>query len=95
MMEFSGPAARHRTVAVKVGEGWHLSGVKRFVPWAHVADVVLGIYPFDGGMGLHVIKGDEVLRHIANTDAVGDFTHTAIAVHNREQAVFLQAALAA
>jgi hypothetical protein len=46
-------------------------------------------------MGLHVIKGDEVLRHIANTDAVGDFTHTAIAVHNREQAVFLQAALAA
>lgn len=69
------------------------AGALRVVVTAH--DVVLGIYPSDGGMGLHVIKGDEVLRHIANTDAVGDFTHTAIAVHNREQAVFLQAALAA
>jgi hypothetical protein len=36
-----------------------------------------------------------VLRHIANINAVGDYTHTAIAVHNREQAVALQQALAA
>jgi alkylation response protein AidB-like acyl-CoA dehydrogenase len=26
---------------VREGSGWKLSGVKRFVPWAHVADVVL------------------------------------------------------
>jgi hypothetical protein len=70
------------------------AGALRVVVTAH--DVVLGIYPSENeGIGLHVIKGDEVLRHIANTDAAGDFTHTAIAVHNREQAVFLQQALAA
>ena len=27
--------------ATRAGDGWSLSGVKRFVPWAHVADVVL------------------------------------------------------
>ena len=27
--------------ATRAGDGWALSGVKRFVPWAHVADVVL------------------------------------------------------
>ena len=27
--------------ATKSGSGWILSGVKRFVPWAHVADVIL------------------------------------------------------
>jgi hypothetical protein len=68
------------------------AGALRVVVTAH--DVVLGIYPSDGGMGLHVIKGEEVLRQISNTNAVGDYTHTAIAVHNLEQAVFLQAALA-
>ena len=69
------------------------AGALRVVVTAH--DVVLGIYPSEDGMGLHVIKGEEVLRHIVNTNAVGDYTHTAIAVHNREQALFLQAALAA
>jgi hypothetical protein len=59
-------------------------------------DVVLGIYPSaDEGMGLHIIKGEELLRQMANTNTVGDYTHTAIAVHNREQAVALQQALAA
>jgi alkylation response protein AidB-like acyl-CoA dehydrogenase len=29
------------TMAEKTGSGWTLSGLKRFVPWAHVADVVL------------------------------------------------------
>jgi len=29
------------TTATKTGAGWSLSGVKRFVPWAHVADVAL------------------------------------------------------
>lgn len=69
------------------------AGALRVVVTAH--DVVLGIYPSEGGMGMHVIKGEEVLRQISNTHSVGDYTHTAIAVQNREQAVFLQAALAA
>lgn len=69
------------------------AGALRVVVTAH--DVVLGIYPSDSGMGLHVIKGAELLREIANSNATGDYTHTAIAVHNREQAVFLQEALAA
>ncbi|HYB42143.1 MAG TPA: acyl-CoA dehydrogenase family protein [Candidatus Methylomirabilis sp.] len=30
-----------RTAASRSGSGWVLSGVKRFVPWAHVADAVL------------------------------------------------------
>jgi hypothetical protein len=59
-------------------------------------DVVLGIFPSPTEeMGLHVIKGAELLRQIARNDATGDYTHTAIAVHNREQAIALQQALAA
>ena len=58
-------------------------------------DVVLGIFPSnDQGVGLHVIKGDELLRQIANSNEVGDYTHTAIAVQNREQAVTLKALVA-
>ena len=54
-------------------------------------DVVLGIFPSAAeGIGLHVIKGEELLRQIASSNSVGDYTHTAIAVHNREQAVALQ-----
>ena len=34
------PASTTAT-ATKAGDGWRLSGLKRFVPWAHVADVVL------------------------------------------------------
>ena len=30
-----------RTRADRTGQGWTLSGEKRFVPWAHVADVIL------------------------------------------------------
>jgi len=58
-------------------------------------DVVLGIFPSAEGVGLHVIKGEELLRQIASSNSAGDYTHTAIAVHNREQAVALQQALAA
>jgi hypothetical protein len=59
-------------------------------------DVVLGIFPSASeGMGLHVIKGEELLRQIAHSNATGDYTHTAIAVHNREQAIALKRALAA
>jgi hypothetical protein len=58
-------------------------------------DVVLGIYPsVDQGVGLHVIKGDELLRQIANSNEVGDYTHTAIAVQNIEQAMTLKALVA-
>lgn len=58
-------------------------------------DVVLGIFPsHDQGVGLHVIKGDELLRQIANSNEVGDYTHTAIAVQNLEQAVTLKALVA-
>lgn len=54
-------------------------------------DVVLGIYPSaEEGVGLHVIKGDELLRQIANSNEAGDYTHTAIAVHNLEQAMVLR-----
>ena len=59
-------------------------------------DVVLGIFPSAAeGIGLHVIKGEELLRQIASSNWVGDYTHTAIAVHNREQAVALQQVLTA
>ena len=58
-------------------------------------DVVLGIFPSqDQGVGMHVIKGDELLRHIVNSNEAGDYTHTAIAVHNLEQAVTLKALVA-
>jgi hypothetical protein len=51
--------------------------------------------------GLHwhwrsgVIKGEELLRQIASAKWTGDYTRTAIAVHNREQAIVLQHATAA
>jgi hypothetical protein len=57
-------------------------------------DVVLGIYPSAEGMGLHVIKGDELLRQIANSNEVGEYTRAAIAVQDREQAETLQALVA-
>jgi len=58
-------------------------------------DVVLGIFPSpEDGVGLHVIKGNELLRAIANSNEDGDYSHTAIAVHNREQAVTIQTLVA-
>ena len=58
-------------------------------------DVVLGIFPSsDQGIGLHVIKGNDLLRQIANSNEAGDYTHTAIAVQNLQQAVTLQALVA-
>ena len=57
-------------------------------------DVVLGIFPSTQGIGLHVIKGDDLLRQIANSNLAGDYTHAAIAVQNLEQAVTLQALVA-
>jgi hypothetical protein len=57
-------------------------------------DVVLGIYPSAEGVGLHVIKGDELLRQIANSNEVGEYSRAAIAVQDREQAETLQALVA-
>jgi hypothetical protein len=54
-----------------------------------VHDVVFGIFPATEGLGLHVIKGDAILRQVAN-DPKRDCSHTAIALHTREQAVTLQ-----
>jgi alkylation response protein AidB-like acyl-CoA dehydrogenase len=49
------PAAT-ATVAERAGDGWSLAGVKRFVPWAHVADVVL--VPARGPEGLSLFLVD-------------------------------------
>lgn len=65
-------------------EVWALKAVVQ----AH--DVVLGIFPATGGLGLHVIKGDAILQQIADSGTQIDYSHTAIAIHTREQAVTLQ-----
>jgi len=57
-------------------------------------DVVLGIFPSGEGMGLHVVKGSSVLDRLATLQSNALYTHTAIAVQNREQAVELQALVA-
>ncbi|QPF84732.1 hypothetical protein IC762_34970 [Bradyrhizobium genosp. L] len=58
-------------------------------------DVVLGIFPAQGGPDLHVIKGSEILNYIARSQTDADYSHTAIAFQSRDQAVALQQALAA
>jgi hypothetical protein len=65
-------------------EVWALKAVVQ----AH--DVVLGIFPATDGLGLHVIKGDTILQQIADHGTQIDYSHTAIALHTREQAVALQ-----
>lgn len=65
-------------------EVWALRAVVR----AH--DVVLGIFPASEGLGLHVIKGDAILQQIAHSGTQVDYSHTAIALQTREQAVTLQ-----
>ena len=57
-------------------------------------DVVLGIFPSNEGMGLHVVKGSSVLDRLATLQSKALYTHTAIAVQNREQAVELQTLVA-
>jgi hypothetical protein len=56
----------------------------------HAHDVVLGIYPASEGLGLHVIKGDAILKEIADSGVQLAYSHTAIALYTREQAVTLQ-----
>jgi hypothetical protein len=56
----------------------------------HAHDVVLGIFPVTEGVGLHVIKGDAILQQIADNGGQRDYSHTAIALYTREQAMTLQ-----
>ena len=53
-------------------------------------DVVLAIFPSGEGMGLHVIKGGEILDRIANSRTHASYSHTAIAVPDLEHAEVLK-----
>jgi hypothetical protein len=53
-------------------------------------DVVLAIFPSGEGMGLHVIKGKEILDRIANSRTHANYSHTAIAVQDLEHAEVLK-----
>jgi alkylation response protein AidB-like acyl-CoA dehydrogenase len=62
------PAAT-TTTAAKAGAGWRLTGVKRFVPWAHVADVAL--VPARGPEGLSLFLVDPRAAGVTLTPMVG------------------------
>lgn len=53
-------------------------------------DVVLAIFPAREGMGLHVIKGREILDGIAKSRTHAAYSHTAIAVPDLEHAEVLK-----
>lgn len=53
-------------------------------------DVVLAIFPTDEGMGLHVIKGGEILDQIAKSRSHAIYSHTAIAVPDLQHAQALK-----
>jgi hypothetical protein len=53
-------------------------------------DVVLAIFPSGDGMGLHVIKGKEILDEIATSRSRAVYSHTAIAVPDLEHAEVLK-----
>ena len=53
-------------------------------------DVVLAIFPSEQGMGLHVIKGKEILDGIANARTHASYSHTAIAVPDLQHAQALK-----
>lgn len=53
-------------------------------------DVVLAIFPSDDGMGLHVIKGGEILNSIAKSRTHAIYSHTAIAVPDLQHAQALK-----
>jgi hypothetical protein len=53
-------------------------------------DVVLAIFPSEQGMGLHVIKGGEILDQIAKSRTHVMYSHTAIAVPDLEHAEVLK-----
>jgi len=49
-------------------------------------DVVLAIFPAEEGMGLHVIKGKEILDGMAKSRNQVMYSHTAIAVPDLDHA---------
>ena len=53
-------------------------------------DVVLAIFPAREGMGLHVIKGKEILDSIAKSRTHASYSHTAIAIPDLEHAEVLR-----
>ncbi len=53
-------------------------------------DVVLAIFPSEEGMGLHVIKGGQILERIAKSRTHAIYSHTAIAVPDLEHAQLLK-----
>jgi len=53
-------------------------------------DVVLAIFPSGEGMGLHVIKGGEILDRISKSRTDASYSHTAIAVPDLEHAEVLK-----
>ncbi|AMA58076.1 hypothetical protein [Bradyrhizobium sp. CCGE-LA001] len=53
-------------------------------------DVVLAIFPSGDGMGLHVVKGKEILDRIASSGSHAMYSHTAIAVPDLEHAEVLK-----
>lgn len=53
-------------------------------------DVVLAIFPSQDGMGLHVIKGSQILDKIARSRTHAIYSHTAIAVPDLEHAEALK-----
>jgi hypothetical protein len=53
-------------------------------------DVVLAIFPSGDGMGLHVVKGKDILDKIAKSRSHASYSHTAIAVSDLEHAEVLK-----
>ena len=53
-------------------------------------DVVLAIFPSGDGMGLHVVKGKEILDKISKSRTHATYSHTAIAVPDLEHAEVLK-----
>lgn len=53
-------------------------------------DVVLAIFPAGDGMGLHVVKGGEILDSIAKSRTHANYSHTAIAVPDLAHAEVLK-----
>ncbi|MDN5002067.1 hypothetical protein ACFQZO_14340 [Bradyrhizobium sp. GCM10027634] len=53
-------------------------------------DVVLAIFPSGDGMGIHVVKGKEILDKIAKSRTQAIYSHTAIAVPDLEHAEVLK-----
>ncbi|WP_128925558.1 hypothetical protein [Bradyrhizobium guangxiense] len=53
-------------------------------------DVVLAIFPTAEGMGLHVIKGGQILDEIARSRSHAVYSHTAVAVPDLQHAQALK-----